>query len=99
MEEELREHWERLGPNARRVLVALASRLAMGAKKYGDFPIRKWTREAAEEALDGCVYLTAELLNAELQADQKLSARASSSPSRKSPGTRPARKAKRGQRK
>lgn len=78
MEEELREHWSKLGPNARRVLVALAARLAMGAKKYGDFPIRKWTKEAAEEALDGCVYLTAELLMA--GEAEKTDGPASSSP-------------------
>jgi hypothetical protein len=82
MKEELLEHWERLGPNAQRVLVALAARLAAGAKRYGDFPIRKWTREAAEEALDGCVYLTAELLAADLQSagGPKADAPASSSP-------------------
>jgi hypothetical protein len=82
MKEELLECWEKLGPNAQRVLLALAARLAMGAKKYGDFPIRKWTREAAEEALDGCVYLTAELLAADLQSKDDLTAAdpASSSP-------------------
>ena len=35
--------------------------MARGARQYGDFPIRVWTKEAAEEALDMCVYLTAEL--------------------------------------
>lgn len=54
--------WRELGPNGRLVLYALAERLALGHRQYGDFPARPWTKEAAEEALDQTVYLTAELL-------------------------------------
>lgn len=53
--------WEELGPNAQHIFLRIGQRMAVGAKQYGDFPIRKWTQEAAEEALDLCVYLTAEL--------------------------------------
>lgn len=54
--------WNELGPNGQKVLHAVATRLALGHRQYGDFPARSWTKEAAEEALDQVVYLTAELL-------------------------------------
>lgn len=60
-ENELLEVWRQLGPNAQKLLLKLGERLAMGAKRYGDFPIRSWRKEAAEEALDATVYLAAEL--------------------------------------
>lgn len=53
--------WRELGPNGQEIFLQLGRRLARGARQYGDFPIRHWKREAAEEALDLCVYLTAEL--------------------------------------
>ena len=58
----LLEYWNKLGPHGQEVMLALAARLAKGAAKYGDFPKRKWTKESAEEALDLCVYLSAELI-------------------------------------
>lgn len=51
-----------LGPNAQKVLLEVAKRMATGARQYGDFQPRKWTKEAAEEALDQSVYLAAELV-------------------------------------
>ncbi len=59
--QELLQVWEELGPNAQHIFFRIGQRMADGAKKYGDFPVRTWTKEAAEEALDLCVYLTAEL--------------------------------------
>lgn len=64
---ELLKYFAKLGPNAKHILLRLAQRMAKGADQYGDFPIRSWKREAAEEALDMCVYLTAEL---ELEPEQ-----------------------------
>ena len=58
---DLLEAFDRLGPNAQRLLLAIARRLVLGAERYGDFPIRSWNREAAEEALDAAVYLAASL--------------------------------------
>jgi len=57
-------YWTRIGPRARRVLVLVAERLAMGAERYSDdlSPGRDWRREAQEEALDGAVYLARDLL-------------------------------------
>jgi hypothetical protein len=60
-EEQLLEVWRQLGPNAQKLYLKLGERLALGAQKYGDFPIRRWKKEAAEEALDMTVYLAAEL--------------------------------------
>ncbi len=60
-ESELLEVWQQLGPNAQKLFLKLGERLALGAKKYGDFPLRTWRKEAAEEALDMTVYLAAEL--------------------------------------
>lgn len=52
-----------LGPVACSLLERVGDRLALGARQYGDFPRgRSWTREAAEEQLDGLVYLTMELM-------------------------------------
>lgn len=62
MTKKLLRHWKKLGPNGKRVLLALAGRMALGADRYGDFPARRWTQEAAEEALDQSVYLMAELV-------------------------------------
>lgn len=51
----------RLGPNAQRILLRIAQRLAAGTE-YGDFEQRKdWDREAQEEAIDMAVYLAAKL--------------------------------------
>lgn len=60
-ERELVTAWNRLGPQAQRILLAIARRLVLGAERYGDFPVRPWKKEAAEEALDAAVYLAAEL--------------------------------------
>lgn len=55
-----------LGPDERRVLETIAARLRMGAKQYGlldvDGDRRDWRHEAAEELLDGCVYLACEAM-------------------------------------
>jgi hypothetical protein len=53
--------FDRLGPNGQRLLLAIAKRLVLGQERYGDFPMRPWNREAAEEALDAAVYLAASL--------------------------------------
>lgn len=54
--------FEALGPNARRVLLALAERLVKG-KEHGDFDRpHDWDKESAEEALDLAVYQAAKLL-------------------------------------
>jgi len=51
----------RLGPNAQRILLRVAQRLAAGTE-YGDFTQGKdWDREAQEEAIDMAVYLAAKL--------------------------------------
>lgn len=53
---------EALGPKARRLLLSIAQRLALGAKEHGDFEKpRELTREALEEHLDAVVYLALEL--------------------------------------
>lgn len=59
---QLLRQWYQLGPNAKQILLSIAERMAMGAKRYGDFQHRSWTKEAAEEALDMTVYLSAELV-------------------------------------
>ncbi len=51
---ELTVLWNELGPNGKRALHALAERLVIGHRKYGDLPIRRWTREALEAALAQC---------------------------------------------
>lgn len=62
---------EQLGPDERRVLVAIARRLALGARAYGPLDIagdrRDWMREAAEEACDQAVYLACAVLREEGQ--------------------------------
>jgi hypothetical protein len=57
----LEQHYRQLGPNARRILLRLADRLATGAKQYPeDFTQRRdWDREAIEELLDAACYLEA----------------------------------------
>lgn len=51
-----------------RVVLLVAERLGMGARQYGALDIagdsRNWRREAAEELLDGCIYLAAQSLRA-----------------------------------
>jgi hypothetical protein len=58
-----------LGPDEVRVLTAIARRLAVGRKVYGQLDVagdaRDWKREATEEALDLAVYLSCELLRRE----------------------------------
>lgn len=51
--------WGEIGPNARKALVLIAERMAIGRKRYGeDFDReRDWTKEAQEEFLDGAIYL------------------------------------------
>lgn len=50
----------RLEPDALRVLLAVAERLWLGQQRHGVLMIdrdpRAWTRELAEELLDGLVY-------------------------------------------
>lgn len=60
----LRQAVEPLGPNALRVLVHIAERLAVGAKEYrSDFDEgRDMMREAYQEGLDLLVYLVVEQL-------------------------------------
>lgn len=64
--QELLELVDALGPDERRVLLAVARRLAMGQRQYGALDVagdrRDWRKEAAEEALDASVYLACELL-------------------------------------
>lgn len=60
-EKEILAIWAELGPVARHIFKRIGERMAEGHKKYGDFPVRSWRKEAAEEALDMIVYLTAEL--------------------------------------
>jgi hypothetical protein len=52
-----------LEPDALRVLCRIAERLAMGRHQYGPLQLatdrRDWREEAAQELLDGCVYLAA----------------------------------------
>lgn len=58
---ELIAAWEGIGPNARRLLVAVAGRLVKGASEHGDFDPtqpRNWLAETADELLDAVVYLT-----------------------------------------
>jgi hypothetical protein len=55
-----------LGADERRVLVAIAHRLASGRRAYGPLDVhgdrRDWRAEGAEELLDGCVYLACETM-------------------------------------
>ena len=54
--------FSKLGPNARRVLLALAERLVKGIE-HGDFDKpHDWDKESGEEALDLAVYQAAKLL-------------------------------------
>lgn len=58
----LLDHFRKLGPNARRVLLALAERLVKGIE-HGDFDKpHDWDKESSEEALDLAVYQAAKLL-------------------------------------
>lgn len=53
----LAEQWALLGPRGRRVLLAVAERLARGAKEHGDFDSKRdWQKEKREELLDWIVY-------------------------------------------
>ena len=65
-EVELFDVVRQLGEDEVRVLTAIARRLAMGRRQYGPLDVqgdrRDWKREAAEELLDGCVYLAAETM-------------------------------------
>lgn len=59
--------WAQLGDDERRVLVAIAKRLAKGATQYGPLCVaadqRDWGREANEEFLDATVYLAIRTLS------------------------------------
>ncbi len=63
---ELAEVAAGLGDDERRVLLAIARRLAIGRKAYGPLDVqgdrRDWRSEGAEELLDGCVYLACEAM-------------------------------------
>lgn len=61
---ELNAHAGQLGDRGLAVLVALAARLAKGAREHGDFGNldRDWNQEALEEDLDGMVYRTIGLM-------------------------------------
>lgn len=64
--------YDRLGPNARCVLNALADRLVKGVE-HGDFDKpHDWDRESAEEALDLAVYQAAKLLGLGKAEEPKL---------------------------
>lgn len=61
-ERDLLRDREKLGPNARRILKALAERLVVGIS-HGDFDKpHDWDKESSEEALDLAVYQAAKLL-------------------------------------
>ena len=53
--------WEQLGPDEKRVVVAVAERLVLGREQYGALDLatdeRDMRAEAAEEFLDGAIYL------------------------------------------
>jgi hypothetical protein len=55
-----------LGVDERRVLLAIARRLALGATAYGRLDVqgdrRDWRAEATEELLDACVYLSCQAI-------------------------------------
>ena len=55
-----------LGADELRVVETVAARLRMGARQYGPLDVqgdrRDWRQEAAEELLDGCVYLACEAM-------------------------------------
>lgn len=55
-----------LGDDEVRVLLAIARRLAMGRRQYGELALetdrRDWRRETSEEVLDACVYMACALL-------------------------------------
>lgn len=55
-----------LGTDELRALVCIARRLRRGQELYGKLDAaadtRDWKRETAEEMLDSCVYLAAQLL-------------------------------------
>lgn len=61
---------EALGPDERRVVYCIATRLKVGMIAYGKLNIdsderrRSWRAEGAAEALDLAVYLSCELLKA-----------------------------------
>jgi hypothetical protein len=63
---ELLHAWGLLGVDERRVVLAVAQRLSVGARAYGPLRImadpRSWTGEALAEALDLSAYLAFELL-------------------------------------
>jgi hypothetical protein len=67
--EELGALCAELGDDEVRVLVLVGRRLLMGQRIYGRLDAnrdaRDWRAEAAEELLDGCVYLAAEVLRRE----------------------------------
>lgn len=66
------ERFGELGPNARRVLLALADRLVAG-KAHGDFDKpHDWDKESSEEALDLAVYQAAKLLGLGKAEEPKL---------------------------
>jgi hypothetical protein len=66
MSDELAEIIRELGVDERRCLLAIARRLAQGARAYGPLDIagdkRDWVKEAAEEACDQAVYLACAVL-------------------------------------
>lgn len=69
---EILHRYNKLGPNARRVLLALADRLVKGVE-HGDFDKpHDWDRESAEEALDLAVYQAAKLLGLGKAEEPKL---------------------------
>jgi hypothetical protein len=55
-----------LGDDEVLVLVLIGRRLLTGQRSYGRLDVRgdarDWTKEAAEELLDGCVYLASETM-------------------------------------
>lgn len=79
----LDELWLDLGPRERTALMKIATRLFMGQKAYGELTYRKknWAREAMEEAMDGCVYLAAALLDLSDEYKHETSTQVEASPS------------------
>lgn len=63
---ELKTLYDNLGTHERKVLLRVGERLILGQRQYGRFEpnkdTRDWIQESTQEALDGCVYLSLQLI-------------------------------------
>ena len=75
-------YWTRIGPRARRVLLLVAERLAMGAEQYQDdlSPGRDWRREALEEVADGLTYIARAMIDSLHPAGPSVATRSATGP-------------------